>query len=112
MSRNAAKGGAQAVRYPAIPAEGRVMRQGPLAGRYAAVASMVMLALIPYLALSAALGPLTPIIARQLHMSLQTMSLGEGLGQRRLRGRAPCSRCSSPSTCRSAGCWSATRCCS
>ena len=38
------------------------MRQGPLAGRYAAVASMVMLALIPYLALSAALGPLTPII--------------------------------------------------
>jgi MFS family permease len=56
------------------------VRQGPLAGRYAAVASMVMLALIPYLALSAALGPLTPIIARQLHMSLQTMSLGEGLG--------------------------------
>jgi hypothetical protein len=29
------------------------MRQGPLAGRYIAVASMVMLALIPYLALSA-----------------------------------------------------------
>jgi MFS family permease len=56
------------------------MRQGPLAGRYVAVASMVMLALIPYLALSAALGPLTPIIAHQLHMSLQTMSLGEGLG--------------------------------
>ena len=38
------------------------MRQGPLAGRYPAVAAMVMLALIPYLALSAALGPLTPII--------------------------------------------------
>ena len=56
------------------------MRQGPLAGRYAAVASMVMLALIPYLALSAALGPLTPIISEQLHMSAQTMSLGEGLG--------------------------------
>jgi MFS family permease len=56
------------------------MRQGPLAGRYAAVAGMVMLALIPYLALSAALGPLTPIIAKQLHMSMQTMSLGEGLG--------------------------------
>jgi MFS family permease len=56
------------------------MRQGPLAGRYPAVASMVMFALIPYLALSAALGPLTPIIARQLHMSQQTMSLGEGLG--------------------------------
>jgi len=55
------------------------MRQGPLAGRYAAVAAMVMFALIPYLALSAALSPLTPIIARQLHMSLQTMSLSSGL---------------------------------
>jgi nucleotide-binding universal stress UspA family protein/MFS family permease len=41
---------------------------------------MVMFALIPYLALSSALGPLTPIIARQLHTSLQTMSLGSGLG--------------------------------
>ena len=56
-----------------------LMRQGPLAGRYAAVAAMVMFALIPYLALSAALQPLTPIIAKQLHMSLQTMSLGSGL---------------------------------
>ena len=56
------------------------MRQGPLAGRYPAVAAMVMFALIPYLALSAALGPLTPIIAGQLHMSSQTMSLGSGLG--------------------------------
>jgi MFS family permease len=56
------------------------MRQGPLAGRYAAVATMVMCALIPYLALSAALQPLTPIIAKQLHMSLQTMSLSSGLG--------------------------------
>jgi MFS family permease len=55
------------------------MRQGPLAGRYAAVATMVMFALIPYLGLSAALGPLTPIIARQLHASLQTMSLSAGL---------------------------------
>jgi len=55
------------------------MRQGPLAGRYPAVAAMVMFALIPYLALSAALEPLTPIIAKQLHMSLQTMSLSSGL---------------------------------
>jgi MFS family permease len=39
-----------------------------------------LFALIPYLALSAALGPVTPIIARQLHMSLQTMSLSSGLG--------------------------------
>ncbi len=55
------------------------MRQGPLAGRYPAAAAMVMLALIPYLALSAALEPLTPIIAKDLHTSLQTMSLGSGL---------------------------------
>ena len=55
------------------------MRQGPLAGRYVAVAAMVMLALIPYLALSAALGPLTPIIGKQLHMSMQTLSLSSGL---------------------------------
>ncbi len=40
---------------------------------------MVMFALIPYLALSAALGPLTPIISKQLHMSAQTFSLGSGL---------------------------------
>jgi MFS family permease len=55
------------------------MRQGPLAGRYVAVATMVMFALIPYLALSAALGPLTPIIGEQLHMSAQTLSLSSGL---------------------------------
>ena len=55
------------------------MYRGPLAGRYSAVATMVMFALIPYLALSAALGPLTPIISKQLHMSAQTMSLGSGL---------------------------------
>lgn len=56
------------------------MRQGPLAGRYFAVAAMVMFALVPYLGLSAALGPLTPIIGKQLHMSPQTMSLSSGLG--------------------------------
>src|SRR5271155_4067836 len=55
------------------------MLRGPLAGRYSAVATMVMFALIPYLALSAALGPLTPIISKQLHMSAQTFSLGSGL---------------------------------
>jgi MFS family permease len=56
-----------------------VIRQGRLAGRYPAAAAMVVFALIPYLALSAALQPLTPIIARSLHTSLQTMSLGSGL---------------------------------
>ena len=56
------------------------MRQGPLAGRYPAVAAMVTLALIPYLALSAALDPLVPIISDQLHMSAQALSLSSGLG--------------------------------
>ncbi len=56
------------------------MRQGPLAGRYPAAAAMVIFALVPYLGLSAALQPLTPIIGEQLHMSPQTMSLGFGLG--------------------------------
>jgi predicted MFS family arabinose efflux permease len=40
---------------------------------------MVMFALIPYLALSAAIGPITPIIGRDLHMSPQAMSLGSGM---------------------------------
>jgi len=56
------------------------MRQGPLAGRYFAVAAMVTLALIPYLALSAALDPLVPIISEQLHMSPQAMAVSSGLG--------------------------------
>ncbi|HZU60787.1 MAG TPA: MFS transporter, partial [Solirubrobacteraceae bacterium] len=55
------------------------MRQGPLAGRYPASATMVIAALIPYLALSAALQPLTPVIAHSLHMSLQEMSLSSGM---------------------------------
>ena len=40
---------------------------------------MVIFALVPYLALSAALQPLTPIIAHRLHMSLQEMSLTSGM---------------------------------
>jgi MFS family permease len=40
---------------------------------------MVMFALIPYLALSAAIGPVTPIIGRDLHMSPQAMSLTSGM---------------------------------
>jgi MFS family permease len=55
------------------------MRQGRLAGRYPASAAMVIFALVPYLAISAALQPLAPIIAHHLHMSLQAMSLGSGM---------------------------------
>jgi MFS family permease len=40
---------------------------------------MVMFALIPYLALSAAIGPVTPIIGRDLHLSAQAMSLASGM---------------------------------
>ena len=40
---------------------------------------MVVLFLVPYLGLSGALDPLTPIIATSLHTSEQTMSLGYGL---------------------------------
>jgi nucleotide-binding universal stress UspA family protein/MFS family permease len=40
---------------------------------------MVVLFLVPYLGLSSALPPLTPIIASQLHVSLQTINLGYGL---------------------------------
>ena len=55
------------------------MRQGPLAGRYPVVAAMVVSALVPYLVLSAALQPVAPIIAKQLHMSAQTMNLALGM---------------------------------
>jgi hypothetical protein len=55
------------------------MRQGPLAGRYPAVAAMVLMALLPYLALSGALEPVTPIIGEQLHASAQTLAFGSGL---------------------------------
>lgn len=53
--------------------------QGPLAGRYPVVATMVVSALVPYLALSAAVGPLEPIIGAQLHMSQQSLALATGL---------------------------------
>jgi MFS family permease len=52
---------------------------GPLAGRYPAAAATVLLFLVPYLGLSSAVQPLEPIIAGQLHMSAQTISLASGL---------------------------------
>ena len=55
------------------------MRQGPWTGRYPAAAAMVVFALVPYLALSAALQPIAPIIERDLHMSAQTMTLSSGM---------------------------------
>src|ERR1700761_4566461 len=57
-----------------------MLRPGPLAGRYPAVASMVVLFLVPYLVLEAAMQPITPLIAGSLHMSTQSMSLASGMG--------------------------------
>jgi MFS family permease len=53
--------------------------RGPLAGHYPAVATMVALALTPYLVLSAALQPVMPIISQQLHMSMAEINLAGGL---------------------------------
>jgi nucleotide-binding universal stress UspA family protein/MFS family permease len=64
---------------PAALHRGNPLPEGPLAGRYAAAAAMVVLFLVPYLGLSAALQPLAPIISAQLHMSPQTLSLASGL---------------------------------
>jgi MFS family permease len=55
------------------------MRQGPFARHYPVIATMVVLALVPYLTLSAALGPVITVIASQLHMSMQTAALATGL---------------------------------
>lgn len=55
------------------------MQPGPLADCYPATAAMVVLFLVPYLGLLAALQPVTPIIAGQLHMSLQAVSLTSGM---------------------------------
>jgi MFS family permease len=56
-----------------------MLRPGPLAGRYFPVAAMVVLFLVPYLVLSAALQPITPLISGTLHMSLQATSLTLGM---------------------------------
>ncbi|WP_329367378.1 MFS transporter [Streptomyces sp. NBC_00669] len=55
------------------------MRRGPLAGRYPAVAAMVVFALVPFLALSAALSSITPLIAKDLHMSAEALSVTSGM---------------------------------
>ena len=68
------------VREPQGPgrARARLLRPGPLAGRYPAVAAMVILFLVPYLVLSSALQPIAPFISGTLHLSPQAMSLASG----------------------------------
>ncbi len=63
---------------PASPSH-EPLPEGPLAGRYAAAATMVVLFLVPYLGLSAAFRPLAPLISSDLHMSPQTIGLTDGL---------------------------------
>jgi len=53
--------------------------RGPLADSYGAAAAMVVAALVPYLGLSAAIQPLTPLLVKQLHTSQQTLNLTTGM---------------------------------
>ncbi len=64
---------------PAVSSSREPLPPGPLAGRYPAAAAMVILFLVPYLGLSAALQPLAPIISAQLRISPQTLGLASGL---------------------------------
>jgi nucleotide-binding universal stress UspA family protein/MFS family permease len=67
-----------AARQPS-PGPRLLLQSGPLAGRYPAAATMVILFLVPFLGLSAALPALEPLISQQLHMSPQTLSLANGM---------------------------------
>ncbi|MGH2890861.1 MAG: MFS transporter [Solirubrobacteraceae bacterium] len=53
--------------------------RGPLADSYPAAAALVVLALVPYLALSSALTPLTPVVGRRVGLSPQALQLAAGM---------------------------------
>jgi MFS family permease len=53
--------------------------RGPLVNSYWSAVLLVVCALIPFLALSAALNPLLPILGRDVHLSTQALSLTLGL---------------------------------
>ncbi|HET9718623.1 MAG TPA: MFS transporter [Solirubrobacteraceae bacterium] len=53
--------------------------RGPWSESYAAAATMVVFALVPYLALTAALTPLVPVLSRSLHLSPQSLELTDGM---------------------------------
>ena len=78
-------------------------RRGPLAGSYPAAVALVVCALVPFLALAASLGPLTKLIASDLHLSRGALELTMGMS---VAGYAvePSSPSSSRSTCASGGC--------
>ncbi|MGH9092995.1 MAG: MFS transporter, partial [Acidimicrobiales bacterium] len=53
--------------------------RGPLAGRYWPTAAMVVFALVPFLGLASALGPIEPIIGMRLHMGAHALSVTMGM---------------------------------
>ena len=53
--------------------------RGPWAGSWGATATMVVFALVPYLALTAAMTPLEPVLEKSLHLSAQTLQLTSGM---------------------------------
>lgn len=53
--------------------------RGPLADSYVAAAALVAFALIPYLALTSAIGPLQQVIARDVGMSAQSLQTTTGM---------------------------------
>lgn len=53
--------------------------QGPLANCYPAAAALVIFALVPYLGLTSAVTPLSPMIARQVGLSPQALQLTDGM---------------------------------
>lgn len=53
--------------------------RGPLADSYAGAVALVVFALIPYLALSAALNPLLPILSKSLPLSRQALEISTGM---------------------------------
>ncbi|MGI8428159.1 MAG: MFS transporter [Solirubrobacteraceae bacterium] len=63
----------------AMTLEASIRFRGPLARSYPAAVALVVFALVPYLALSAALGPLTPVLARSLGLSHQALALTTGM---------------------------------
>jgi MFS family permease len=53
--------------------------RGPLAGSYLAAVTLVMCALVPYLALSSAITPLLPVLSKSLPLSKQALQITTGM---------------------------------
>jgi MFS family permease len=53
--------------------------RGPWSESYGAAAAMVVFALVPYLALTAALTPLEPVLSKSLRLSAQSLQLTDGM---------------------------------